>query len=163
MNITPLLQSDSRWGERPLGTSNISIAKAGCALTCVTMVGNWACENQNAYWPNEVNALLNKINGYQDENLIRWYAVPHVIPVKLENIGECMFVAAPVDKISAYLAKDIPVIVKIDYDKTTKKIDEHWVLLIDTEYHYNDPYTGTVKQLTNPALDILKWVVYTKA
>ena len=56
MNVTRLVQSDSRWANVKLGTSNTTIGASGCCLTSFTMIRNYISGTSNT--PVNVNSKL---------------------------------------------------------------------------------------------------------
>lgn len=65
-------QCDSRWGNNKLGTSTNTICRAGCAMSCVSMIlaGRGASVN-----PGTLNQWLTSNGGYASKDLIIWSAV----------------------------------------------------------------------------------------
>lgn len=57
-------QRDSKWGNIKLGTSNTLIKDYGCTITSLGMIAEIT--------PDEVNRLLNSVNGFSQGNLIIW-------------------------------------------------------------------------------------------
>jgi hypothetical protein len=111
--------------------------------------------------PNELNALLNHVEGYENGNMLRWWAVPKVLPLRLETLQDCMYVPAPVDDMLKYLYKGIPIICRVDdWQGIPNDAKQHWVLWVD-QYEYIDPYDGLTKQMVNPSRNVLYWAVYT--
>ena len=153
MDITPLCQRDVRWAGRLLGTSPLTIGDAGCLLCCVAMVANWAGDDVE---PGELNALLRYVEGYESENLLRWYAVARVTPLRLEVLSSCPLTPAPLEDIGRHLDAGRPVIAQVQRPGT-----EHWVLLVG-RWEYVDPWDGETKVMVDPAREILGWAVYAR-
>jgi len=156
MTITMYAQRDPRWGERKLGTSEDTIGKSGCLLCSVAMAAQLAGVD---IWPNELNALLVHEDGFESGNLLRWYRVSSVLPLYLEALVSCPYDLADSAKIAGYLRAGAPVIAELDAS-SLPGLQEHWVLLLDAEFHYADPWSGEIKRMESPARDIYAWAAY---
>lgn len=131
LEIKPLGQRDSRWANERLGTSNTTIGGYGCTITCLTMLLNYYGYNET---PSTVNKKLTNNNGFLNGNLLIWQAIPKIWDrIKFEWRGY----GYNNDNVS----KNLPCLVEVDFDGTTKTDDKHWVLF-KGDKRMNDPWTG---------------------
>ena len=142
LNIEPLSQSDARWKNDKLGTSNTTIGGYGCLITSVSMMLRHLGFDTD---PARLNTLLKNNGGFHSGNLFVWGSLSALYPgVKFAY----RYSGSATDKINASLAAGMPVIVHVDYNPSTPAIDEHWVLVVGRQgddYIINDPKDG--KQL----------------
>lgn len=75
--ITYYFQKDPRWREDIIGTSNSTIGKEGCVITCVSIAVS-DLENKTVT-PQDFNQMMTRINGYEDASLL-WYKISEAIP-----------------------------------------------------------------------------------
>jgi regulator of replication initiation timing len=162
-------QKDARWGNKKLGTSTVSLIKDyGCLLCDVCSVLNYYGKEIT---PDLLNDNLVRVKGFVNGSFLVYGAVSDIYPdvtVDWGNYIDCSSVEAPLDKIDQILFSKKPVIVKVDYDKSTTKLDEHWVTIIgkteDGSYLIYDPIDGTEQffqaRYGDPKRYIFKIVVY---
>jgi hypothetical protein len=148
VGVTLLNQADTRWASVKLGNSSVATIKTdGCLLTSVCGVCNYYGKEIT---PDFLNAQLKTKNGFVNGANLVYGAVTEIFPditVDWGNFIDCSTTDAPLDKIDAILFSKRPVIVKVDYDTNTTKIDQHWITIIgkteDGSYICNDPLDGT--------------------
>ena len=162
-------QKDARWGNSLLGTSTTSkISGYGCLLSCVASVFNYYGKDTD---PLKLNSDLIRVKGFTNGSYLVYGAVTDIYPditMDWDNFIDCSTVDAPLDKIDNILASKRPVIVKVDYDYHTTKLDEHWITIVgkteDGSYICNDPFDGTEiffqARYGSPSRYIFKIVVY---
>ena len=168
-NIPYFSQKDSKWKNNKLGTSTIAtVGSDGCLLCDVTSVCNYYGKEVT---PDVMNELMKKNKGFVSGALLVYGAVTDIYPditVDWDNFIDCSTVPAPLDKIDKLLFSNKPVIVKVDYDTQTAKVDQHWVTIIgkteDGSYIIYDPIDGSEQffqsRYGDPARYIFKIVTY---
>lgn len=164
---TPLFsQLDPRWRYKKLGTSNSTIGSYGCTLTSVAMVCAYYGKQTN---PDLLNQAMIRANGYENQNLWRWWVLPAIYPdILLNEFINCESTPAPLTLIDTRLASGIPVIVKVDY-YPGGAVQQHWILLCgkqDDDYIAADPISGTRilfrEKYGDPARYIFRVVTYVR-
>ena len=164
---TPLFsQLDPRWRYKKLGTSASTIGSYGCTLTSVAMVCAYYGKQTN---PDLLNQAMIRANGYENQNLWRWWVLPAVYPdILLNEFIDCEKVPAPLALIDTRLASGIPVIVKVDY-YPGGAVQQHWILLCGKQgddYIAADPISGTRilfrEKYGDPARFIYRVVTYVR-
>ncbi len=133
-NIIPLNQRDIRWKNVPLGFSSLTLGDYGCTITCLAMLAGLN--------PDEVNARLKAVNGFQDKSLILWSKIKEAIPwLEFEWRGK------PYDneKVKGAVEEYGACLVEVDFDgKIATPNDKHWILYIGNQQMI-DPWTGAKK------------------
>ena len=169
LGIQVLNQADGKWGNLKLGTSTIATIKSdGCLLTDVCMVCNYYGKNIT---PDILNSQLIQKKGFVNGANLVYGVISEIYPditVDWDNFIDCSTVDAPLDKIDNILISKRPVIVKVDYDTNSAKIEQHWITIIgktdDGSYICNDPIDGTEiffqARYGDPKRYIFKIVVY---
>jgi len=142
--IDPLCQRDSRWGEKNLGTSAVKIKTSGCVLTCLSMLCTYY---KHPVTPDQLNDLLVNVNGFANQNLMKWEALSLLFPdIKWDRRIDCPDLPAPLDVIDDYLNHGKPVIVCVDFDPK-EGLQQHFVLVIGKDeqgsYLIDDPWDGS--------------------
>lgn len=138
-------QSDPRWKNKQLGTSNTTIGGYGCLITAVSMLLTNLGKNIN---PEQLNRELVRVGGYVGGNRFVYDSLKKIYPdiaVDWDNFINCETTPAPLDKIRTLLRNTRPVIVKVDYKPETFPVDEHWVLIDGIEgedFWITDPIDG---------------------
>jgi hypothetical protein len=162
-------QADPKWASIKLGTSTINTIKNyGCLLSCVASVCTYYGKDTD---PLRLNADLVRVKGYYNGSFLVYGAVTDIYPditMDWDNFIDCSAVDAPLDKIDNILASKRPVIVKVDYDYHTSKLDDHWITIIgkteDGSYICCDSLDGTEiffqARYGDPKRYIFKIVVY---
>jgi GH25 family lysozyme M1 (1,4-beta-N-acetylmuramidase) len=151
MAILPLSQRDPRWANDKMGNSSCTVGRFGCLITSITMALRWFGKDIDV---KELNRWLSANGGYVNgTGNLYWGAIPELYSdIYMHTSINCVSIPAPLDKIDALLAQNIPVIVEVDFNPATTPIDQHWVLLIGKQgddYIVNDPWygdTGSFKQ-----------------
>jgi len=163
-------QKDSRWKNTKLGTSTVcTIGSDGCLLCDVTSICNYYGKEVT---PDVMNELMKKNGGFVSGALLVYGAVTDIYPdikIDWDNFIDCSTIPAPLDKIDKILFSKRPVIVKVDYDTGTTKVDQHWVTIIgkteDGAYNIYDPIDGSEQffqsRYGDPVRYIFKIVTYT--
>ncbi len=141
LDINPLSQLDPRWKDKKLGTSTSSIGEYGCALVCVTLLANYY--TSSTLTPDEMNDKLVAVNGFASGNLLKWEALSAIFPqITFDRRVDCPDNPAPLDVVDQYLEARKPVIALVDYNPATKKIEQHFVLIVGKDagdYFMADP------------------------
>jgi len=147
LNVKKFSQQDAVWKSVKLGTSTTAtIGSDGCAITSLAMLCTYFGKDTD---PQKLNTDLTRVKGFQNGALVVWGAISDIYPdikVDWDNFIDCSTTDAPLDKIDALLVAKKPVIVKVDYDYHTAKVDQHWILVVgkteDGAYICNDPIDG---------------------
>lgn len=167
--IKPLNQTDTKWANVKLGSSTVATIKSdGCLLTDASMICNYFGKETD---PQKLNTDLIRVKGYFETCRLIYGAITDIYPditVDWDNFIDCSDTPTPLDKIDAILFSKRPVIVKVDYDTKTAKIDEHWITIVgkteDGAYICNDPIDGTEiffqARYGDPSRYIFKIVAY---
>jgi uncharacterized coiled-coil protein SlyX len=133
-----------------LGTSTVyTIASHGCLISCVSAVCAYHGKDTD---PARLNQELKRVKGYQDACNLIYAKVTEIYPDinfdwDIWERGECSSTPAPLSLIDEILeSKRVPII-KVDYNPTTSKVDQHWVCIIGKDeagsYLIYDPIDGT--------------------
>lgn len=162
-------QADPKWGSKKLGTSTVATIKSdGCLLCCVSAVLRYHGKDSN---PDRLNDDLTRVKGWYQACRLEYGAITDIyndILVDWNNYIDCLIDPAPMDRIDEILESNRLPIVKVDYNPSTSKLDEHWVTIIgksdDGSYLIYDPIDGTEQWFQNrygdPKRYIFKIVVY---
>lgn len=144
--IKPLSQRDARWRYKKLGTSDVTIGKYGCLLTCHSM--SFALDGVQQT-PDVLNETYKNNNVYHNQNLIHFWSIPNVFPdIRAEEFDNYYDDPAPVDKFYKWLDMGLPVIVLVDFDcNPADGVDMHFVVLhgyddSTRDFFCVDPWTG---------------------
>lgn len=152
-------QQDSRWKNKKLGTSNVTLGGYGCLVTCLAMISKHYGKDTD---PDRLNQELIKVNGFaNDKGQIMgplssryvWESLTRVY----SDITETKRIETPNpvsssqwESMMAEVNAGRPVILKVDFNPTTVAVDEHYVVLIGKEgdsYIVADPYYGDKSSL----------------
>ena len=143
LNIEPLNQRNPLWGNKKLGTSNVTIKTSGCVITALSMLCTYY---KHPVTPDELNAKLIAVDGFADLNLMKWEKLHDVFPdISWDGKIDCSKTPAPLDKVDTYINKMMPVVALVDFDLAQSGLQQHFVLIIGKEnndYFINDPWTG---------------------
>ena len=143
-NIAAIGQRDSRWKDKKLGTSSVSIGDAGCVLCCATIICRFYGKD---IWPDWLNEQMVKVNGYYDKNLWQWHKLTEIFPdIKVHKLIDCYTTPAPLDQIDKRLEEGHPVIVCVDFDPKPG-VQTHYVVIFGKEgddYYLADPWFNDV-------------------
>jgi hypothetical protein len=144
-------QRDSRWSKNKLGSSSLTLGDAGCLVTVLSMVCRYFGKDTD---PDKLNTSLVGVNGFQDQNLYKWYeGITKIYPdIAITKKKDTPF---PLDsrhwtEIDAELRANRPVIIEVDFIPDTSKLDMHFVLIVDGangEYSVADPWYGDISNL----------------
>ena len=168
-NINSFSQKDPAWASVKLGTSTTCTIKSdGCLLCCAASLCTYFGKDTD---PQKLNTDLIRVKGFQNGALLVYGGISDVYPdikVDWDNFIDCSTTPAPLDKIDAILASKRPVIVKVDYDYHTAKVEQHWITIVgkaeDGAYICNDPIDGTEiffnARYGDPSRYIFKIVAY---
>lgn len=122
------MQCDNSWGNDQLGTCNLDICQAGCAMSCVAMALTTKGHTIN---PGELNDWLKDHGGYASGCDIVWSAV--------DAFGVMTFISmenASYDTICEGVKEGHAIIINV-------RDGTHWVLVTGCSggnYLVNDPY-----------------------
>lgn len=167
--IKPLSQRDPRWSRKKLGESEVLIGGYGCLLTCHSMMLQLLNIEQT---PDILNETYKNNGVYHNGNLIHFWSIPNVFPqIKADEYLNFYDKPTPMERIYDYLDRGLPVIVKVDFDVSTSKIEDHFVII----HGYNDevetkdllcidPWTGEEyffhSKFGDPVRYIFGWRLY---
>ncbi len=135
LNVPLFKQDDPRWGGHRLGTCNTTIARAGCAITSVSMVLAYYGASVD---PGRLNSWLRNNGGYAGGCNIYWYTAAYYH----RGITASYVPGVNWDLIRSELNKCHPVVVQVD-SPSGKAGVMHFVVI--TGYQGNtflirDPY-----------------------
>ena len=146
-----LSQRNEPWKDDKLGFSNLTIGAYGCALTCATMVMNYAIGN--GWWGvDEVNTELKQIGGFEGALLV-WSKVAAMSDDMLNWLGSKVWQTIPADMGAVFAAlENFPLILLVDSVPATIPLDSHFVVAygatVDkTDLYIADPWDGKRKRL----------------
>jgi len=142
------------WGPENLGTSNVSIAGYGCALTAASMLLRTYGVNTN---PGALNQWLIANGGYVYQNLLVWGAVARAAQAAGVSVSYVGWQSNSLSAIDGSLAAGNPVIAQVSLDGNM-----HFVLITGTgpdgTLWINDPWfadhTTFQSRYGNPATQI---------
>lgn len=171
LNVQNISQNDPKHKSKKLGTSTIcTVGSDGCLVTCVTAVCNYHGKTITVA---ELNDALVKVKGFQNGALLVYSAITQVFPDiafdwDVWAKGECSSTPAPLTLIDEILTSNRIPIVKVDYNPSTSKLDEHWVAIIGKDeagsYFIMDPIDGSVQYFQSrygePSRYIFRIVAY---
>lgn len=171
LKVPNLSQNDKKWKRKKLGTSTIcTLGSDGCLLCCATAICNY---HGKTITPDQLNDKLVKVKGFYQGALLVYSAVTKVFPDitfdwDVWEKGECSDKPAPLGLIDEILASNRVPIVKVDYNPSTSKIEEHWVCIIGRDevgsYLIMDPIDGTTQyfqaRYKDPSRYIFRIVCY---
>jgi hypothetical protein len=133
---THFSQRDPLWASKRLGTSPLTIGKAGCLITCVSGL---LCDFGVATDPGRLNTWLIATRGYVDDNLFVFKSV-EPYGVTFEGLTVCRAKPAPLQTIEGALSSDNrQVIVMVDFNPGGA-IQQHWVRLLTNTDDISDPW-----------------------
>ncbi len=154
------LQTDKRWKSTTFSASKLTIERWGCAICSIANLLNF-------YKKTDTPDVLAKKLEFTPDGAVKWASVSKNYPdIQFKLYTDCSAVSAPLDKIDAFLAQDIPVIVATRMGIGRKQ--EHWVILWKKwagEYLCSDPLNGEIffkDKYGDPKRWIYKIVVYNK-
>jgi len=143
-NIAAIGQRDSRWKDKKLGTSSVTIGDAGCVLCCATIICRFYGHD---IWPDWLNEQMARVGGYYDQNLWQWHKLTEIFPdIKVHKLIDCYTTPAPLDQIDKRLEEGHPVIVCVDFDPKPG-VQTHYVVIFGKEgddYYLADPWFNDV-------------------
>lgn len=143
-NIAPIGQRDSRWKDKKLGTSSVTIGDAGCVLCSATVICRFYGRD---VWPDWLNEQMIKVGGYYEKNLWQWHKLTEIFPdIKVHKLIDCYDVPAPLNEINKRLEEGHPVIVCVDFDPKPG-VQTHYVVIFGKEgddYYLADPWFNDV-------------------
>jgi len=98
----------------------------GCLLTAAAgLLASWGVDTD----PGRLNRWLVDNAGYVDDNLFVFQSIG-AFGVTLADLVFCPRVAAPIEKLAAYLANGAGVIIEVDF-APGGVVQPHWVRLLD--------------------------------
>lgn len=132
-------QQDPQWKDEKLGFSNLSIGKAGCAVTCLAMLLSGYSYVET---PSSLNRKLRQVNGFYDAAVV-WSAINSLQPaVRWKDIILCRDSEAPLSAINEALASGNVVLAEVD-SSPAPGLQTHWVILYgrkEDDYLILDPW-----------------------
>jgi len=138
-------QRDPRWAADLLGSSDITIGKAGCLVTAAaTMLADWGVATD----PGQLNAWLRSHSGYVRDNLLRFSALAGLGAQCIGYI-DCKAVPAPVTRMRDALSTGDVVLAAVDWSPGGT-LQSHWVrvlALAERDGQVMDPWQMPGKEL----------------
>jgi len=174
LNVPIFGQRDSRWANKPLGSSSSTLGGYGCLVSCLAMLCKYYGKDTD---PDKLNTALVNINGFAaasttptQKNLYKWY---EGITKLYSDIAITKLQATPAaltttdfNALKAEIDAGRPVILQVDFIPATAFVDMHFVLLTGYEgntYYVNDPWYGDNANLNrygDPAITIQQYVFH---
>jgi hypothetical protein len=125
----PFSMRDPRWYAARLGTSNQTIGLAGCLITSIASM---LCDIGYETTPAAFNDWLVANGGYASGNEFVWASIEK-LGAKVVNDIEYS-VGHPTDEeiafLRSFMRNGYHIIVKVDIDLATRKVDQHYVRLL---------------------------------
>ncbi len=122
---TAFSQRDPRWANEVLGSSGLTIGKAGCLLTSISsMVADWGVPTD----PARLNDWLRANSGYVNGNLLSFGALGR-LGAQVVNYLDCTDIPAPVAQMRAALAAGQAVFAATDWSPGGA-VQTHWVRVL---------------------------------
>jgi GH25 family lysozyme M1 (1,4-beta-N-acetylmuramidase) len=152
-------QKDVRWAGDKLGTSAVTIGAYGCLLTDTAMLCKYFGKDTD---PGKLNQDLITVNGYEQDNLLRYSAITTIYP---DIVVDWHYFLTDVDDalVDEVLMQEVPAIVQVDYHPDTTVLEQHWVLIIGKDQHgyiIADPIDGEIAYLSRYGNRAFRMVVY---
>lgn len=153
MGIEPIWQRDSRWKDAPLGynakKTGSTIGSVGCLLSSIAMLSRYYT---GIVWtPTQVDWLLKSHNGYRDDNIINHFAIGESVGgFRFEKMYQWQDVPADIKVIANHIRDNVPVLMKVDFNPDTSKVEPHFVLGVamhGQDIIVDDPWTGQLQLL----------------
>jgi hypothetical protein len=141
MLTVPLISQQSVPIANTLGTSKLSIASYGCALTCLAVLaGRTDLTTVNDLLV-KAGAIVNDKGGPDNASLVYWVKVPGALPnLKFVWRGWSYDNA----KVRDWIAKGYPVIVQVDAAPIGAPRSTHFVVYLGDQKLF-DPWTGKIR------------------
>jgi len=139
-DIVLLRQNDPRWGSKPLGNGALTIGRAGCLLTCMTMAANFL--RSTALTPDVVNEMCATGGAFSGSFLIVEKAAEILslhAPDSMRLRSKIGDLEIPI-KIRAVLATRGIAIVHVDHDSALPRGGDH----------QGDHFVLTLRRVTVP-------------
>lgn len=131
-------QRDLKWKNDRHGTSNSTIGKTGCTISCAAMLLNYF---GTSITPKELDDKLTANRGYAQGNLLIWSAITRLFP-KVKHVGRY---AKYDNRVVKGLVNDgVPVMVEVKADVIGSPLGRHWVLFIGSQKCI-DPWTSLIE------------------
>jgi hypothetical protein len=147
--IVAFSQRDPRWKGDPLGTSQLTLGKAGCLVTAAaSLLASWG----NAWNPQTLNVFLRQSHGYVDDCLFRFSAIDP-LGARCTELINCYRTPAPIDRLAAAIAGGAGVLALVDW-APGGTVQSHWVWITELAAlsgHIMDPWQMPTAELV--ALD----------
>lgn len=162
MNVPIYAQGDPRWGNKPLGTSGLTMASHGCYVTSTAMALN---NYGYTLTPGQLCDALNANGGFDAEGQLKWDVLEKVCPnvvfadafwttsfTKGTNLLKVQQDAA-LARIERCVRIGIPVVLCVDFPNVNMEgFPDHAVVLKHAPpgrvgWKVNDPATGTEIEL----------------
>ena len=140
-------QRDPRWAQDPLGSSDVTIGKAGCLVTAAaSMIADWGAETD----PGRLNSWLRSHKGYVDGCLLLYGALAG-LGAQFTDYIDCKTVPAPVTRMRDALVAGNVVFAAIDWSPGGI-VQTHWVRVLaldERDGQLMDPWQLPGKELVS--------------
>jgi hypothetical protein len=138
-------QRDPRWAADLLGSSDITLGRAGCLVTAAaTMIADWGAATD----PGRLNAWLRSHGGYLRGNLLIFSTL---VGLGAQCVGyvDCKAVPAPVARMRDALSAGNVVLAAVDWSPGGT-VQSHWVRILaldERDGQVMDPWQMPAKEL----------------
>ena len=158
-------QRDLRWSWQYVGTSNRTILRVGCLLTCFAQL---LTNHGHGFTPAQLNKYFKLTRRYIQTNILNDNAIEIINP-KIKHIGSVVYPKQPVNLSLLECEPGEEIILKVDYNNDPKDGEQrHFVLLKSWDGHDTvriaDPIGGCVGNFKDrygdPRYNILKIIKY---
>lgn len=143
--MTTYKQGDYRWGWKKLGTSGLTMARAGCTVTDIAF--SWTRFTNVRHTPGELCDKLNKNGGFTAQGYLRWDKAAQITGLKLlgawrrDGSGHLYYNG----QFDPPTGKKYTLVQVHIY----KARLDHWIALTGQGKAF-DPLDGTIKTITQP-------------
>lgn len=123
--VNAFSQRDGRWANAQLGSSGLTIGKAGCLLTCISsLAADWGVATD----PARLNDWLRANGGFVNGSLISFGALGR-LGAQVVNYLDCTDIPAPIGQMREALAAGQAVFAATDWSPGGA-VQTHWVRVL---------------------------------
>jgi len=120
--VVPFSQRDPRWAADPLGTSELTLGRAGCLITAAaSLLASWG----GATDPRRLNVYLKQSRGYVDDCFFVFASID-ALGAQFTEFIDCYRVAAPIERLVSALEAGAGCLAMVDW-RPGGSVQPHWV------------------------------------